>query len=90
VPVNVRPSIQKALNQLHLERFRVDLQISALTDALSAIGRRVRKRAGTARRAPKRGAKRARPRRKMTAAQRRAVSRRMKAFWAKRRGEKQK
>jgi hypothetical protein len=89
VPINVRPSIQKALNQLHVERSSIDRQISALTDALSAIGAGVRRRAGAAGRAVKRAAKR-RPRRRMTAAQRKAVSRRMKAFWAKRRAKQEK
>ena len=83
VPVNVRASLQKALNQLHIDRAHVDRQISALTDALSAIGGRVRKGAATARRAVKRAAKRTR--RKMTSAQKRAASKRMKAYWAKRR-----
>jgi hypothetical protein len=84
VAFNVRPSIQKALNQLHLERSRIDKQIAALTEALSAfvggVGRRARAASRTA--SPRRR------RRKMTAAQRRAIAKRMKAFWAKRRAAK--
>ena len=83
MPVNVRASLQKALNQLHADRAHVDRQISALTDALSAIGGRVRKGVATARRAVTGAAKRTR--RKMTSAQKRAASKRMKAYWAKRR-----
>jgi hypothetical protein len=85
VPINIRPSLQKALNQLHAERSRIDRQISALTDALAAIGGDVRRKA---REVATRAVKRARRRRAMTAAQKRAVSVRMKAFWAKRRAEK--
>lgn len=81
--VDIRPSLNRALKQLHTERSRIDRQISALTDALGAIGGGAVRRA---RRAAKRSVKRAR--RKMTAAQRKAVSRRMKAFWAKKRKTK--
>jgi hypothetical protein len=86
MPVNVRASLQKALNQLHFDRAHIDRQISALTDALSAIGGKARKRTAAAGRAVRRAAKRTRG--KMTAAQKRAVSRRMKAMWAKKRAEK--
>ena len=83
MPVDVRPSLKRALKQLHFERSRIDRQISALTDALGTIGGSAMRRA---RGAIKRSVKRAR--KQMTAAQRRAVSKRMKAYWAKRKKAK--
>ena len=78
VAVNVRASLQRALKQLQSERSRIERQISALTDALSAVG-------GATRRAAARVAKRARPRRKMSAAAKKAISVRMRKYWAERR-----
>lgn len=76
--VNVGASLQRALNQLQSERTRIDKQIAALTDAMSALGARVT-------RAARRARKRTRARRKMSAAARKAVSQRMKQYWAERR-----
>ena len=83
MPVDVRPSLKRALKQLHSERSRIDHQISALTDALGTIGGGAVRRA---RRAARRAVKHARKR--MTTVQRRAVSKRMKAYWAKRKKAK--
>ena len=77
--VDVRSSLNRALKALHADRARVQKQIDAVTSALTALG-------GAAGRAVK-GAGR-RGRRKMNAAQKKAVSVRMKAYWAKRRGSK--
>lgn len=80
--VNIRPSLQRALRQLHAERSRIDRQISALTDAIGAIGAGARRARGAAKRVVKRA------RRKLTAAQRKAVSKRMRAYWAAKRKAK--
>jgi hypothetical protein len=79
VAIDVRSSLSKALKALHADRARIDRQIDAIASAISALG-------GAAGRLSK-AAKR-QGRRKMNAAQKRAVSVRMKAYWAKRRGSK--
>ena len=78
MPVDIRSSLNKALRGLESERSRIEGQISALTDALSAIGG-----SGRGRTAIKSSGRRSR--RAMSAAQKRAVSKRMKAYWAARR-----
>ena len=82
MPIDIRLPLRQALKQLQSERSRIDHQISALTDALSKIGRGAPGRAATV----GKRAKRVRP--KMSAAQKRAVSKRMKAYWAKKRAAK--
>jgi peptidoglycan hydrolase CwlO-like protein len=84
VPIDIRPALQRALKQLQSERARLDQQIAALGDAIGAVGGR------GARTVSAGGAKvaRRRARPKMTAEQKKAVSRRMKAYWAKRRSAK--
>ena len=77
--IDVRSSLNRALKSLHADRTRIEKQISAVTSALSALG-------GAAGRAAKSAGRRGR--RKMNAAQKKAVSVRMKAYWAKRRGSK--
>ena len=77
MPVNVNATLQKALAELQAERGRIDRQIAAIHAVLGA-GR------GRAGRASGRPAAGRRARKRMSAAQRRAVSRRMKAYWAKR------
>ena len=77
--LDVRSSLNRALKALHADRARLDKQIDAVTSALSALG-------GGAVRAVKSAGRRGR--RKMTAAQKKAVSMRMKAYWAKRRASK--
>jgi hypothetical protein len=79
VALDVRSSLNKALKALHADRARIERQIDAVTGAISALG-------GAAGRVAKAGARRGR--RKMNAAQKKAVSLRMKAYWAKRRGGK--
>ena len=72
-------SLKKALHQLEVEKQNVDAQIAAVRAALKTLGSKGQHRVATTR------AKR-KPRR-MSAAQRKAVSRRMKAYWATRRAK---
>jgi hypothetical protein len=76
MPVDIRASIQSALKQLNTDRSRLDSQISALTAALASLGVKGGN-PSSAKRATRR-----RP--KMTPAQRKAVSARMKKYWARR------
>ena len=73
MPVDVQGTVRNAIQQLEAERRRIDAQITALQTALANANsqRRVR--------AP------GRRRKRMGPAARRAVSQRMKAYWAKRR-----
>ena len=79
MPVDVTLTLRRALSELESERARIDRQISAIRAVVggSADGRG----------APA-GASSRRRRRRMNAAQRRAVSQRMKAYWASRRAAK--
>ena len=77
--IDVRSSLTKALKALHADRVRIERQIDAVTSAISALG-------GAAGRVAKAGVRRGR--RKMNSAQKKAVSVRMKAYWAKRRAAK--
>jgi len=76
MPVDIRGSLRRALTQLQVERTRIDQKISALQAALTAVGG-----GGSA---PARG-RPARRRRRMSAAARKAISQRMRAYWAQRR-----
>lgn len=77
MPVDVTRTLRRALTQLESERNRLDHQIRTIRAALGGSdGPRA---AGGQRR-----------RRPMSAAARRAVSQRMKAYWAARRGKKAK
>ena len=77
--VNVNATLHAALGQLESERDRVARQIQAVRSALGGTPGEP-----AAVRSP------ARRRRRMSAAARKAVSRRMKAYWAKRRAGKAK
>ncbi len=72
--VNLRATLARALRGLQTERARLDRQIAALQTALASLGGRTRSAAAPRPRRPKR----------MSAAARRAISARMKAYWAKR------
>lgn len=78
--IDVRTSLNRALKDLHKEREHIDRQITALGRALAEVGGKVAARGRAAGRRVKR--------RTMSAAQKRAVSVRMKAYWAKRRASK--
>jgi predicted nucleic acid-binding Zn-ribbon protein len=73
---DVQSTIQKTLTTLHAEKAKIDRQISTLQTALAALSDQSQ-RNGTA------------PghRRKMSADARKAIGRRMKAYWAKRRAD---
>jgi hypothetical protein len=79
VAIDVRSSLTRALKSLHADRARIDRQIDAVASAISALGGAAGRLAQTAAR---------KGRRKMNAAQKKAVSQRMKAYWAKRRASK--
>ena len=79
---SVQTSLNQALRQLRAEQARIEKQISALSVALSQLGAK----SVNGRRA-KSGKVASRT---MSAAQKRAVSVRMKAYWAKRRAAKSK
>jgi hypothetical protein len=91
---DVNATLRSALAELEAERDRVEKQIAALRTALGVSGgtRRGRPpgRKTTGRRGRPPGAKTARKgrRRTFTAAQKAEVSRRMKAYWAKRKARK--
>jgi len=76
--LNIDRTLRTALRKLHVERARIDRQITAIEAALDGGAPR-------ARRAGQRPRRRARKR--MSAAARRAASARMKAYWAKRRAK---
>jgi hypothetical protein len=71
---DITATLRKALGKLSSQRQRLDQQISAIEGALGALGR------------PPQGGG-ARGGRRMSAAARRAVGRRMKAYWAKRKAD---
>jgi hypothetical protein len=77
--MNVTMTLRQALRQLESERGHIDRQIAALRGALDGLGA-VRRRGR-----PSPSARPVRRRRRMSAAVRRALSQRMKAYWAKRR-----
>lgn len=78
--MNVNATLQKALSQLEAERRQIDKQIAAIRDVLGSSQRGKRKKAAA------RGARRSG--RRMTAVQKKAVSQRMKKYWAGRRKAK--
>lgn len=72
--IDIRKPLQAALSRLKTERSRIDHQIEAIEGLLKLNDRGL---AG-------RGTPRRRGRRAMSATERREVSRRMKAYWARR------
>lgn len=74
---DVQATLKRALSQLQRERDQIDRQIATLSTLVgSAIsGRRQRRVKKAVRKAVRKG-------RRMTAAQRKAVSQRMKKYWA--------
>ncbi|MBY0494927.1 MAG: hypothetical protein K2Y23_11990 [Cyanobacteria bacterium] len=69
-------ALQRTLKTLELDRVQTDRQIRLVRSALAAIGVQNPQLSARAKRKP------------MTAAERRSVSRRMKAYWAKKRAQK--
>jgi Arc/MetJ-type ribon-helix-helix transcriptional regulator len=85
---DVSATLRKALGELEAERARIERQIAALKAALGESGGARRGRPAGRRGRPPGAATKQRRRRKFSAAQRKEVSRRMKAYWAKRRAAK--
>jgi hypothetical protein len=79
MPVNVMATLRSALRQLEAQRAHLDRQIVGVRGALDGLGT-----ADGGRRSV-RSTTRVQRRQRMSAAARRAVSQRMKAYWAKRR-----
>ena len=77
---NIAQTLRTALTELQAQRTQLDRQIAALEQAVSAVGGHVRRAARTRKATPQR--------RTMSAAQRKAVSARMKQYWAARRNAK--
>jgi hypothetical protein len=84
MPVNVMATLRSALRRLEAQRGRIDRQVAAVRSALDGVG------AGGSQGRPVHSTSRVRGRRRMSAAGRRAVSQRMKAYWAKQRAAKAK
>jgi hypothetical protein len=83
MPVDVTKPLKAALARLTAEKRRIERQTAAIQEALKSLnGNIVVPRSSRVKAVP-RGVKRGR--RRMSAAERKAVGRRMKAYWAKRR-----
>lgn len=88
MPANLDRTLRAALHALEAEKAHIDRQIAALKAALQLTPRGSAFRIVTRNRATTRSARiTRRRRRRMSHAQRLAVSQRMKAYWAKRRAE---
>jgi hypothetical protein len=74
---DVSATLRRALGQLSAQKQKIDQQISAIQTALGALGHR----------SAAAGGGRGGGRRSMSPAARRAVGRRMRAYWAKRKAE---
>ena len=84
MPVDVTTALKVALSKLTAEKQRIERQTAAIQEAIRAInGANVGQRSSSTR-VVTRGGKRGR--RRMSLDERKAVARRMKAYWAKRRG----
>jgi hypothetical protein len=84
MPVDVSGTLRQALARLMGEKARIERQAAALQDALRAVNGAGISRPSTDSRVATRRAKRRS--RRMSPAAREAVSARMKAYWAKRKG----
>ena len=85
MPIDVTKALKEALSKLTDEKRRIERQAAAIQDALRAVNGANGGQRSPSARVVTRGAKRGR--RRMSPAERKAVARRMKAYWAKRRGE---
>ena len=81
--VDVTSTLREALSKLTTEKRRIELQAVAIQDAIRAVnGASIDQSSKNGRAVPRRAKRRSR---RMSPAARKAVSTRMKAFWAKRR-----
>ena len=84
MPVDIGRTLRQAITRLQLERQQIDHQITALETAMNSLnagGIRSDVGRGQPPKPQKRG------RRRMSPAERKAIGRRMKAYWAKRRSK---
>ena len=79
MPTDVAKTLREALSRLAAERREIDRKIIAVQGALRAVN-------GTPMAGLSAGGSPKRAQRRMSPATRRALSKRMKAYWAKRRG----
>ena len=84
MPVDVSGTLRQALAKLETEKARIDHQIAAIRQALKATGGAANTGASA------RAGTRTRGRKRMSPAERKAVSARMKSYWAKRKRASQK
>ncbi len=82
MPVDVTATLRKALASLQTEKAGIERQIAAIATVLGPTSGRRR---GRPRTSPSARSTNGRRRRRVSAATRRALSQRMKAYWAKRR-----
>jgi hypothetical protein len=82
MPVDVTGALKQALSKLTTEKQRIERQAAAIQEALRAVNGMNGSQPSGGARVMTRGAKRGR--RRMSPAERKAVARRMKAYWAKR------
>jgi hypothetical protein len=84
MPINVTPTLRRALHQLETQRAHIERQITALRGALDGLG------GPKGREGRSRLSGPTRQRRRMSATVKRAISQRMKAYWAKRKASRAK
>ena len=85
MPVDVTKALKEALSKLTDEKRRIERQAAAIQEALRAVnGARIGQPSKNGRGVTRRAKRRSKGR--MSPAARRAISARMKAYWAKRRG----
>jgi len=84
MPIDVTKALKEALSKLTAEKRRIERQAAAVQEALRALNGASGGQRSSSARVVTSGAKRGR--RRMSPAERKAVARRMKAYWAKRRG----
>jgi hypothetical protein len=85
MPVDVINTLKETLEKLTAERRRIEQQTAAIQEALRAVNGAPEGQRSSSAKVVTRGTKRGR--RRMGPAERKAVARRMKAYWAKRRGK---
>ena len=84
MPVDIGQTLRQAITRLQQEKQRIDRQITALETAMNSLNAGGR-RPSVGREQPARA--RTRGRRRMSPAERKAIGRRMKAYWANRRSK---
>ena len=80
---DIAATLRRALKQLRSDRTWIDRQIAVVETALAGLRGSIGRGASAAKKVAAKTV--TRPRRKMSAAQKKAISRRMKEYWAQRR-----